>query len=144
MSKTITSANATCFVTVDGIFSSPQQLQGFGTDAALEMDDFAPVEVQMGIDGHLSGGWVPTPKVIKVTLAADSPSRQLMQDWLQYQEQARETYPCTMVFTVPSLALTYTGTRGFITGGKNMPSAKKTLEASTFTVTFESWVGAGL
>lgn len=38
----------------------------------------------MGIDGHLSAGWTPTPKVITVTLAADSPSRVIFEDWEQY------------------------------------------------------------
>lgn len=139
--KTITSANATLFVTVDGLWSGPQQLEGFGTDSAVEQDDFTPGVAEKGVDGKMSVGWVPTVKVIKLTFAADSPSLALMADWLDAQEKAREVMPCAMTFNVPSIKRAYTGTKGVITGGGNMPNAQQTLKSRQFTITFESWEG---
>lgn len=137
--KTITSANATLFVTVDGLWSSPQQLEGFGTDSAVEQDDFTPGVAEKGVDGKMSVGWVPTVKVIKISFAADSPSLSLMADWIEAQEKAREVMPCNMTFNLRSIGKSYTGTKGVITGGGNMPNAQQTLKPRQYTLTFESW-----
>ena len=59
-------------------------------------------------------------------------------------EVDREVSSCDMVFQIPSIQRKYTGTRGYLTTGKAMPSAKQMLEAGTFTLTFESWVGAAV
>lgn len=142
--NTITSANATCYMTVEGIFPVPVKIEGFSTDSAVEMDDYNPAEVRMGVDGYLSAGWRPTPKVIKVSLEANSPSREIFETWLQQMEVDREVSSCDMVFQIPSIQRKYTGTRGYLTTGKAMPSAKQMLEAGTFTLTFESWVGAAV
>lgn len=142
--KTITAATATVFLTVDGLFSSAQQIQGFGPDSMIEVDDVAPGVAEMGVDGSLSVGWVPTPKVVKLTLAADSPSRDLIEDWIQAQDQQREVMPGNLVVNMPAIGRTYSYTKGVITGGRTQPNAGKTLTASTTTITFESCVGAAL
>lgn len=142
--KTITAATATVFLTVDGLFSSAQQIQGFGTDSMIETDDVAPGVAEMGVDGRLSVGWVPTPKVVKLTLAADSPSRDLMEDWIQAQDQQREVLPCNLVVNMPAIGRTYTYSRGVITAGRTQPNAGKTLAPAAYAITFESCVGAAL
>ena len=141
--NTITSANATGVVKFDSsLFSVPIALEGFSTDASVSLDAYKPVETRMGVDGHLSGGFVPTPRVVKVSLEANSPSRELFAKVLETQDSLREAIKYDMVFEVPSIGFTYTGKNGFITGGANMPSAKKMLEPTEFEITFESWVGA--
>lgn len=142
--RTITSANATLFITVDGLWNSPQKLEGFGTDSAVEMDDFTPSVAEKGVDGKMSVGWVPTLKVIKLTFAADSPSLALMADWIEAQEKAREVMPCNITFTLRSIGRTYTGTKGVVTGGGIMPNAQQTLKPRQLTITFESWEGQDL
>lgn len=139
---TITSANATCYMTVEGLFPVPVKIEGFSTDSALEMDDYNPAEVRMGVDGYLSAGWRPTPKVVKVSLEANSPSREIFETWLNQMEIDREVSACDMIFLIPSISRKYTGTRGYLTTGKMMPSAKQMLEAGTFTITFERWEGS--
>lgn len=139
--KKLTSANSTCYLTVDGLFSSPVKIEGYSTDSALEMNDYNPAEVRMGVDGYLSGGWRPTPKVIKISLEANSPSVEIFETWLNQMETDREVSTCDMVFWIPSISRKYTGTCGYLTIGKSMPSAKQMLEALTFTITFEKWEG---
>jgi len=72
---TITSANAVFTLTVPGLYDSPVTIEGYATDAAVQVADHNPVHVEMGVDGHLSGGYTPTPKVVTISIAADSPSR---------------------------------------------------------------------
>ena len=77
---TITAANCTLFLTVPGLYDSPVQIEGFSTDAMVSVATNTPVVAEKGVDGHTSFGWVPTNKEVTITLAADSPSRQIMED----------------------------------------------------------------
>lgn len=140
--KKLTSANSTCYLTVDGLFR-PRQNRGLQhRQNALEMGDYNPGRgYGWGVDGYLSGGWRPTPKVIKISLEANSPSVEIFETWLNQMETDREVSTCDMVFWIPSISRKYTGTCGYLTIGKSMPSAKQMLEALTFTITFEKWEG---
>lgn len=141
---TITSANAVFTLEVPGLYDTPVTIEGYGTDAAVNVADHAPAQVQMGIDGHLSGGWTPTPKVVTVTLAADSPSRVIFEDWEEFQETAREVLPCNATFTIPSIGRRITGLRGFITQSRKHPNANQVLQAGAYQITFEKWSGANV
>ena len=89
---TITAANAVFMLSVESLFPSPQQLQGFAADDVFSHALVAPVETLMGVDGFLSGGWTPQPKVQTIALQADSPSTYIFDTWYAAQEQAREVY----------------------------------------------------
>lgn len=141
---TITSANSTFFLTVPGLYDTPQRIEGFATDAAVSVAQTKPVVTEMGIDGHLSVGWVPTAKEITVTLAADSPSRALLEDWATYQETAREVYVCSAEFVLPGINRKFTGTRGVMTTSQPGANAAQTLQSSAFVLTFERWAPSDL
>lgn len=136
---TITAANSTLFLTVPGLYDSPVKIEAFGTDAMVSGEAISPVAAEMGVDGHLSFGWVPTPKVVTITLAADSPSRQIMDDWITYQDARREVMVCSAEFSLPGIGRKYIGMRGAITSAPPMPGANKTLQATAYTITFETW-----
>lgn len=136
---TITAANSLFYLTVPGLYNSPVKIEGYGTDAMVSGDAISPVVAEMGVDGHMSVGWVPTPKVLTVTLAADSPSRVIMDDWITYQDARREVMVCSAEFTLPAIGRKYIGLRGVITSAPPMPTANKTLQATAYTITFESW-----
>ena len=142
--NTITAANSIFMLQVPGLYDSPVKIEGFSTDAAVGADAVTPTVTEFGVDGRLSAGWVPTPKVITVTLAADSPSLSLVLDWLAVQDSAREVYACNATFTMPSIGQTYSGTRGFITNVPPMPTANKTLQSLAIQITFESWTPSPL
>lgn len=141
---TITSANSTCTLVVPSLYTTPVTLEGYATDVSVNLADYNPITTEMGIDGHLSGGWVPQPKVVTISFAADSPSRSIMEDWDQYMETLREVLPCGLIFSLPSIHRTYTGTKGFLTQSRTMPNANQTLQAGQWQITFEKFIGAAM
>lgn len=88
--NTITSANSVFYLTVPGLYDTPVKIERYGTDASVAPEQINPVVAEKGVDGHTSFGWVPTNKVLTVTIAADSPSRAVFDDWLAYQDSVRE------------------------------------------------------
>ena len=134
---TITSANSSGTLSVPGVFPAPITLEGFSTDASVSLEPFKPSEPRMGVDGHLAGGFIPTPKIVKIMLEANSPTRQAMADWTIAQEVARETFVGDMVFTLPSIKRRFTYVRGFLTNTTPMPAGKKVLDPGEFEITFE-------
>lgn len=141
---TITSANATVTLRVPGLYESPVTLEGFQTDAIVSPAQVNPVVAEMGADGHMSVGWVPTVKAVTFAFAADSPSRQVMEDWYSTQEALREVMLCEVEAVLPSVNRKYTGLRGALTAAQPGVNAQQTLRGSSFTVTFESWTGSEL
>lgn len=133
----ITSANSSGTLSVPGVFPAPIVMEGYSTDASVALDAFKPSEPRMGVDGHLAGGFIPTPKVVKITLEANSPTRQAMSEWTITQEVAREVFVGDMVFTIPSIGRRFTYTRGFLTSTTPMPAGKKVLDPAEFEITFE-------
>lgn len=141
---TITAANSTFYLIVPGLYDSPVKIEGYSTDAMVSAEAINPVVAEMGVDGHLSLGWVPTAKAITVTLAADSPSRQIIDDWVTYQDARREVMTCSAEFSLPGIGRKYIGSRGAITSAPPMPGANKTLQATAYTITFEKWAPTSL
>ena len=141
---TITAANCMLFLTVPGLYDSPVQIEGFSTDAMVSVAANTPVVAEKGVDGHTSFGWVPTSKDVTITLAADSPSRQVMEDWATYQETAREVMLCNAEFSMPGINRKLTGKRGGLTSVQSSPNAAQTLQANAFVITFDQWTASPL
>lgn len=137
---TITAANSTFYLTVPGLYDSPVKIEQFGTDAMVSVAQNNPVVAQKGIDGHTSFGWVPTNKEVTITLAADSPSLRIFEDWANYQETIREVMVCNAEFTLPAINRKVVGTRGAMTTAQTHPNAAQTLQAAAFVLTFDKWV----
>ena len=141
---TITSANSTFYLTVPGLYDTPQKVEGYATDAAVKSDNINPVIAEVGVDGKTSFGYVPTNKVITVSLAADSKSREMFDNWISYQDSVRGVMVCSAEFTLPAIGRKYVGFRGAVTACLPMPDAAKTLQSATYSITFESWTPADL
>ena len=71
---TITSANSVFTIVVASLFPAPVQLQGYASDKAVVTDAIDMAEIQMGVDGRMTSGYVPMPTKQTVSLQADSPS----------------------------------------------------------------------
>ena len=136
---TITAANCIFYLTVPGLYDAPTRIEQFGTDAMVSVAQNNPVVAEKGVDGHTSFGWVPTNKEVTITLAADSPSLRLFEDWANYQDAIREVMTCNAEFSMPSIGKKIIGTRGAMTTGQAHPSAAQTLQASAFVITFDKW-----
>lgn len=135
---TITSANSTYLLAVNGLFPTFQALQGYSADDAFSTDAAEPAEVVMGVDGKMSAGWVPTVTMQNISIQADSPSGGFFDQWDAAQKAAREIYFAQGLITLPSVGVTYALTNGVLTSIPRMISARKVLQARQFRITWES------
>lgn len=135
---TLTSANAAIFLQIAGLFPTPQQLQGFAVDDIFSVEKLNSAEVQMGVDGRFSAGFVFVPVKWNISLMADSESNFLFDQWYTAQQTGRELLPCSGIVLLETLNTKWTLTRGFLTGYPVMPDAKKILESRNFELTFQS------
>jgi hypothetical protein len=131
-------------ISVQGLFNAPLQLHGFAADDVFSHALVAPVETLMGVDGILSGGWTPQPKVQTIALQADSPSNFVFDTWYNSQEQAREVFIATAHITLASISRTFTCIQGYLTNYPPMTDARKILQPRRFSVTWQSITGAPL
>ena len=135
--STLTSANSAFALQIVGLYPVPQSIQGYATDDAFAVDDVSPVEVMMGVDGKLSGGYTPYPTKLHVTLQADSPSIPVFDHWMAAQVAAKEVYIANAAISLQGTGEKFILTRGFLTSGSPMAPAKKTLGPRKFEITFE-------
>ena len=140
--RTITAASAVYSLGVAGLFPTPQVLQGYSADAAFETDAVEPVETMMGVDGRLSGGFVPRETMQTITLMADSPSVDLFEQWISAQETAREAYIAFATILLPATGRKYSMTRGFLTSGTKIPGTRKVLQPRAFRITWQNVTAA--
>jgi len=141
---TITAANSIYMLVIPLLFPVPQQLQGYSADDVFTTDPVEPVEVMMGVDGILSGGWTPTPKPQSISLQADSQSNLIFDTWFSAQQAANDAYIAQATITLPSINRQYVCTRGFLTSYQAIPSVRRVLQPRQFRITWESIVGAAL
>lgn len=135
---TITSANSVFTLVVAGLFPAPVQLQGYASDKAFTTEAIDLAEVQMGVDGRMTAGFVPNPVKQTITLQADSPSKDIFTALIQAMKTAREVFYVSGSIALPSTGESFTLTRGILTNAKQIPDAQKVLQPVDFTVTWES------
>lgn len=135
--RSLTAANIVYMLAIDGLYDVPQQLQGFAPDMVFDTDALTPAEVQPGVDGRLSGGWIYVPTVQNIMLQADSLSCDLFDKWYSAQQAFRETYIANAIIVATSLQREWTLTRGFLTNYTPIPSFTKLAQPRRFTITWE-------
>jgi len=133
---TITSANSVYMLSINGLYPSPQKLEGFMAEASFATAAVEPAETVMGVDGHLSGGWLPTAVKQTISIMPDSPSYAMFENWINAMKAQREVMTADATISIPSLGKTYTCTRGFLTQTRMMPDAKKVMQGSEFEITW--------
>lgn len=135
---TITSANSVFTIVVPGLFPAPVQLRGYSSDKAFTTEAVALAEVQMGVDGRMTAGFVPNPVKQTITLQADSPSKDIFTALIQAMKTAREVYFVSGSIALPSTGEAFTLTRGILTNAKQIPDAQKVLQPVDYVITWES------
>jgi hypothetical protein len=135
----ITSVNANFSLTIPGIFSSPQKLQGFAADELFDTENQDIGELLMGADGILSAGFVNTPTMQTITLQADSKSISVFAQWWAYEKQNQTKVSANATITMPDLKLIYTLPKGFLKNGPAMAGAGKTLKPVKYTIGWEAF-----
>lgn len=138
MDTTITSANSVFTIVIAGLFPAPVQLQGYASDKAFTTEALDLAEVQMGVDGRMTAGFVPNPTKQTITLQADSPSKDIFTALIQAMKTAREVFYISGTIALPSTGESFTLTRGILTNAKQIPDAQKVLQPVDFVITWES------
>jgi hypothetical protein len=136
--STITSANSVFTLVVAGLFPAPVQLRGYASDKAFTTEAVDLAEVQMGVDGRMTAGFVPNPVKQTITLQADSPSKGIFTAVIQAMKTAREVFYISGSIALPSTGESFTLTRGILTNAKQIPDAQKVLQPMDFQITWES------
>src|ERR1700737_1936520 len=135
---TLTTANSAFALQIAGLYPVPQNIQGYSTDDSFATDDVAPTETMMGVDGKLSGAFVPYPTKLTINLQADSASNDIFDNWLSVQNAAEGGYIANATISIQGTGKKYACTRGFLTNASPMPSSKKILQPRKYVITFES------
>jgi hypothetical protein len=135
---TITSANSVFTIVVASLFPVPVNLQGYSSDKAFTTEAIDLAEVQMGVDGRMTGGYTPMPTKQTITLQADSPSRAIFSTLIQATKTAREIFYISGSIALPSTGESYTMTRGILTNVKQIPDAQKILQPVDFVIQWQS------
>ena len=136
--STITSANSVFTLVVAGLFPAPVQLKGYASDKAFTTEAVDLAEVQMGVDGRMTAGFVPNPVKQTITLQADSPSKDIFTAVIQAMKTAREVFYISGSISLPSTGESFTLTRGILTTAKQIPDAQKVLQPVDYVITWES------
>ena len=135
--STITSANSVFTLVVAGLFPAPVQLKGYASDKAFTTEAVDLAEVQMGVDGRMTAGFVPNPVKQTITLQADSPSKDIFTAVIQAMKTAREVFYISGSISLPSTGESFTLTRGILTNAKQIPDAQKVLQPVDYVITWE-------
>lgn len=138
MARTITSANCGLFITVAGLIPAPVQIQGFSADNVFESGDVTTGEAMMGVDGHLSVGWVAAAIPFNITLMADSRSNDVFETITSDEQLNREKRIISMVARIPSLNRSYALNRGFILTYPPITTAGRVMQPRRYSMSFES------
>ncbi len=136
--STITSANSVFTLVVAGLFPAPVQLRGYASDKAFTTEAVDLAEVQMGVDGRMTAGFVPNPVKQTITLQADSPSKDIFTAIIQAMKTAREVFYISGSISIPSTGESFALTRGILTNAKQIPDAQKVLQPVDYVITWES------
>lgn len=144
MARNLTSANSIIHLAVIGLIATPTRLQGFATDDIFSTDDVSNVETMMGVDGKLSAGFVPQPKVQRYVLQADSKSNDFFERWVRQQDLTKETYVASGLIHLLGQERKYVMTRGFLTSHSPLATLKKTAQPRTYTITWQDITSADI
>jgi len=136
--RTLTAANALITLSINGLFTSPQRLQGFATDNIYEVGTQELAETAMGVDGRLSAGFVFAPIDQTFTIQADSLSIDLFEQWAAAQKRDGTVYRCNGNVTLIAVDKTYVMGNGALVSGPPLPSAGKILQPRKYMVRWES------
>jgi hypothetical protein len=134
---TLEGSSAIFTLAINGVYTAPQQIQGFATDDAFATTAIKRAEVLMGVDQVLSGGFVAVPIEQNIFLQADSASNDLFDQWDAVNQQG-VTMTAQGIIILPGIQRKWTLTKGFLTTFMPTPAVKKLLQRREFGVTWES------
>jgi hypothetical protein len=139
---TLTAANAILSISVSGLFNAPVVIQGYAVDDAFEAESVAQAEVQMGVDGELSGGKVFVPYPMTIHVLATSPSVSFFETWRAQQDAQVDVFQAAGTIVLPSTGMSYTMPKGYLTKATPFPAVKKMLDPLVYEITWKRIISA--
>lgn len=136
----ITSANASVVMVVENLFPAGVTLEQFGTDQAFSQEQSQVTETRMGVDGQMVAGWIPTIKILTITLEASSPSFDYMVQLFRAMDKGRTIFPVTVVARIPSIDQTITWSNGVLHDANPVPAANNVLDPTTWIFHFQDMI----
>lgn len=133
----ITAANSVFTLSIESVYPTPVRLQGYSTDDAFTTEAVTSAEVVKGVDGRMSSGWLPTLKVMTITLQADSASILVVENWNAAQEIIREILKAQATILLPATGRKYTCSNGILSSYVPITGVQKTLQARPFSITWD-------
>ena len=136
--STITSANSVVSITVQGLFNTPVQLQGYSADKAWDTAAVVVTETQIGVDGRKTAGIVFNAVKQTYSFQADSPSVQIFESIYAAQLAARDVYYISATIDLPGTGQSYICNKGTLEDYNAVASAGKVLTAREFSINWGS------
>lgn len=136
--RTLTTANSVLTVTASSVLPAPAVIDGFATEDAFSSAVVEIARAVMGVDGKKSAGYIPAIKELDIVLQADSLSRAVFEQIRGVMDQTREVVRVDVTIDLQGLGEIWTFSNGTITKAPSIPGAKKTAEATTWSISFES------
>jgi hypothetical protein len=138
----ITSANSVLMIGAGSVYPSAQQIQDFAADDIFDIENLRVGEIMIGVDGKLSAGFVFEPVMQTIRLMAGSTSGVVFDTIYQYERTNVLKVQLNAVFKFPSLGITFTSQKGYMTTYKPMSDARKILQPRSFAFAWESFIAA--
>lgn len=138
VNHSVTSANLVFMLSVSGLYTIPQQIQGWMNDDLFDIDELDVGESYMGADGNLSAGFVFNMVPQTITLSPNSKSCDLFDAWYAAEKQVRDKYFANGIIEYPSIGKSYVLTTGALVKYSMAASAKKILQPRKFSINWES------
>ena len=132
----ITAANSILMLAIPPIYTAPQQILGFSSDAAWDVGESEPAEVMIGVDGIVSAGFVPYLTDFTVHLQADSPSFIIFETWLESQKIAQTIYFGVSTLVIPAISRKYAMSQGVLRRMPPISGTRKVLQPRDFVITW--------
>lgn len=134
--KTITSANSIFLLSVGTIYPVKQRIEGFASDSSWMFDRVTNKELQLGVDGGLSAGWLPHLSSQTVTVQPDKSGYEIFLTWQETEESIREVIFADATIAYPAINRRFVLSNGVLTSFSPLPDAKKTLQPLTYQITW--------
>lgn len=136
--RTLTTANSSFALQIDGLFPVPVNIQGYSTDNMFSTASINNAELKMGADGRLSAGYTFVEKPFTFVLQADSESNDVMDAWIAAEEAQKEKLIANGIVIISGINSKFAMTRGFLGDHVPMTEAGKTAQPRSYTITFET------
>lgn len=135
MAATLTVANSSLVLSVEGLYPNGVPLQGYAADNVFEAPTVENGEFSMGVDGKLSAGYVFNQIPFTITLQADSASLDVFEQIWQREASNRDKLQIGLTVALPSNNKRYVLRNGFLQSYQ-APSAQRILQPGVAVFTF--------